>query len=131
MAQNEKTLGPQGYFFERRKFARLDGTFVVSYTDVSTGQAKTDVTQTRDISAGGIKFTTDRSFAPDTILKLKVRIPGAPDYINVKLKVIESNKRGTGSSYVTRGRFVAMRDEDLEAIKRVVENSSQKKQKGE
>ncbi|MBC8473923.1 MAG: PilZ domain-containing protein [Candidatus Omnitrophica bacterium] len=131
MAQNEETLGPQGYFFERRKFTRVDGTFVVSYTDVSTAQAKTDVTQTRDISAGGIKFTTDRSFAPDTILKLKLRIPGTPDYINAKLKVVESKKRGTGSSYDTRGRFVAMRDEDLEAIKRVVENNLRKKQKGE
>jgi len=131
MAENEKKLGPQGYFFERRKFARVDGTFVVSYKDVSTGQAKTDVTQTRDISAGGIKFTTDRSFAPDTILKLKLRIPDALDYINVKLKVVESKKRGAGSSYYTRGRFVAMRDEDLEAIKRVVENSIRKKQKGE
>ncbi|MBU4457876.1 MAG: PilZ domain-containing protein [Candidatus Omnitrophica bacterium] len=130
MTQDEEGLKPQGYLFERRKFARVDGTFVVSYIDISTAQAKTDVSQTRDISAGGILFTTDRPFAPDTVLKLKLRIPDKPDYINVKLRVAESKKRGSSSLYNTRGKFITLRDEDQEAIRRLVENSLRRRQEG-
>jgi len=114
--------------FERRKFVRIDGTFVVSYSDVRTPNPKTDITQTKNISTGGILFTTDRLFAPGTILRLRLRLPDSADYINIKVQVVGSNplQKGRSLLHETRVKFTGMREEDREAIKRIVELNLEK-----
>ena len=112
--------------FERRKFIRVGGTFVVSYTDITTQEQKTDVTQTKNISVGGILFTAGREFSADTVLRLKLRLPDVPDYINVKVKVMGSKQRIKGLMYDTRVKFIGIREEDRDAIRRIVEHHLKK-----
>jgi c-di-GMP-binding flagellar brake protein YcgR len=109
--------------FERRRFVRVGGTFVVSYCDVSGAESRSDITQTKNISAGGIMFTTDREFPAGTILRVRLRLPDALDYINVKIQVVGSNKKGKGFLYDTRGKFIGIKEEDREAIKKIVEHN--------
>ena len=112
--------------FERRKFVRIDGNFVISYSDISTAEAKSDLTQTKNISLGGILFTTGEKFKPGTILKVKIRLPDSPEYLNAKVKVIDSKQRIRGIMYDTRVRFIGIKDEDRAAIRRMVEYNTQR-----
>ncbi|MBU1887649.1 MAG: PilZ domain-containing protein [Candidatus Omnitrophica bacterium] len=129
MPEGSDSANNNNIIFERRKFVRIDANFMISYSDITTAETKSDLTQTKNISMGGILFTTDRKFQPDTILKVKIRLPGSPDYLHAKVKVIDSRQRIRGVMYDTRVKFVGIKDEDKDAIKRVVEYSTQNKSK--
>ena len=109
--------------FERRKFVRIDKTYIISYRDASAKELKSDVTQTKNISAGGLLLTTDKQISPETVLIVKLRLPGASDYIDIKVKVVDSKERANTVFYETRVRFVGIREEDRGAIRKIIEFS--------
>ncbi len=105
---------------EKRRFVRVSGAFVVSYTE-EYGPKAADISQTKNISIGGLLFTTHRGFLPDAILSLKIRIPETLEYINLKAKVIESVQIIKDLMYDTRVAFIQVGDEDKVAISKTVE----------
>ena len=120
MAEINDDINPN-IIFERRRFVRIGANFVVSYRDASSKEAKSDISQTRNISTGGLLFTTDKQFKKDSILILRLRLPDAAEYINVKVKVIASKQKAKGILYETRVHFIGIRDDDREAIRKIVE----------
>jgi len=120
MPDGAEKRGP--IIFERRKFLRVDGTYVVSYRDISAEIPKGDVTQTKNISVGGILFTTGRSFAAGAILAVGLRLPGSLDYINIQVKVVESKHKGKGKSimYDTRVKFIDLKETDSKYIQKII-----------
>jgi len=118
MPEEKNSFNPN-IIFERRRFVRVEGSFVVSYKDITTSEGKSDITQTKNISLGGILFTTDREFPPGTLLRLNMRLPYVSTYINVKAQVVDCTKKGI--LYNTRAKFVGLKDEDKEAINRIIE----------
>ncbi|MBU3911063.1 MAG: PilZ domain-containing protein [Candidatus Omnitrophica bacterium] len=129
MPEGPDSTNNSNIIFERRRFVRIAANFMVSYSDITTAEAKNDLTQTKNISMGGILFTTDRKFQPDTILKVKIRLPDSSDYLHAKVKVIDSRQRIRGVLYDTSVQFIGIKDEDKDAIKRVVEYNTQNKSK--
>lgn len=121
MPYDPERLNLDKFIFERRRFVRVSGNFVVSYTDVTTQETKSDITQTKNISLGGILFTTDREFPLGTILKIKLRLPDSREYINLKVKVVGSKERMKDVLYETRVKFIGIKDEDKDCIRRIVE----------
>jgi c-di-GMP-binding flagellar brake protein YcgR len=126
MPDEPKRMEP-GAIFERRRFVRVEGTFVVSYTDIGTAQPKSDITQTKNISLGGMLFTTDKRFAPGTMLRVRLRLPDSTDYISIKAEVIESKEIAKDVMYNTRARFVGVREDDKDFIRKIVEYNLKKK----
>ncbi len=131
MPDNPEKNNLAEYIFERRRFIRIHANFVVSYFDVTAYEAKSDITQTRNISAGGILFTTDKKFPSGTVLKLKLRLPGAPDYIDLKVRVVDSKQRVKGMLYDTRVKFIRIKEEDRAFIRNTVRHSLQKSQENQ
>jgi len=121
MSDEVRELNLEGAIFERRKFIRIKGSFVISYSDISSVQAKSDISQTKDVSLGGILFTTDRKFEVGTILRIKLKLPESPDYLKVKVKVVGSRERAKNILYETRVRFISIREEDKDSIAKLVE----------
>ena len=104
---------------EKRKFRRIDRNYVVSYTAISPADSKFDLSQTKDVSEGGLLFIADRKFEKGTVLKIKLRLPEFLDYVIVKVEVLGSTLTGkTRSSYETRARFVEIDQKVKEAIKK-------------
>lgn len=131
MQEGPGNLNRDNIIFERREFVRIDGTFVVSYCDIKSSDRKYDLSQTKNISLSGILFTTDRQFQPGAILRVGLRLPNSADYLYAKVKVIDSKERIKGVMYDTRAKFIGIRDEDKDAIKRIVEyNIRQEKNRG-
>jgi len=108
--------------FERRRFIRIPGNFVVFYRDITNEVSKADVSQAKNISLGGLLFSTDRKFEEGRILEVKIKLPTSPDYIVVKVEVVGSKQIVENLLSDTRVKFVALKEEDRDAIRKLVEN---------
>jgi hypothetical protein len=92
---------------EKRKNPRADGRFIVSYR-VMENNGNSDITQTKNLSLGGMLLTTNRSFAPGTNLALEIRLPFDPNSIMLIGKVLESKEITKDVIYDTRLVFLAV-----------------------
>ena len=92
---------------ERRKYPRVSGRFVVSYRLLKNTD-NLDISQTKNISLGGIMLTTNRFFAPGTKLALDIRLPYHTDPIMVIGQVLESREITKNLIYDTRVQFIGV-----------------------
>ncbi len=92
---------------ERRKFARADGRFIVSYRVIPAND-NADISQTKNLSLGGMLLTTNCQFLPGTNLALEIRLPFDPNPIMIVAKVLESKEVTKGIIYDTRLIFMAI-----------------------
>ena len=74
---------------ERRRHPRIAGRFIVSYRILDEAD-NVDISQTKNLSLGGMLLTTNRQFQVGTKLALEIRLPFDPDPIVLIARVIES-----------------------------------------
>ena len=86
---------------ERRKLPRIVGRFIVSYGILEVSD-NIDISQTKNLSLGGMFLTTNKQFCAGTNLALEIRLPFDPDPIMLIGKVIESREVTKGLIYDTR-----------------------------
>ena len=75
---------------ERRRSTRVARTFVVKYHWINEGRSTWGVSQTKDLSACGLRFMADRQFPVGTVLELEIRLSTATQPIRVKGQVMWS-----------------------------------------
>ncbi len=105
---------------EKRKHPRVVGRFVVSYR-VFEEVDKVDITQTKNISLGGMMLTTNRLFEPGTKLVLEIRLPFDPSPIMIISKVVESREVTKDLIYDTRLEFLAIDEKHRNIINQTVD----------
>lgn len=120
--ENEEDSQPDDIKLDKRKFKRIDGNYVVSYAPIKGEDLKFDVSQTKNLSEGGLLFISDRKFEKNTVLKIKLRLPEFSDYVIVKAQVIDSIQRAKGIMNETRVMFVDIDKNIREAIRRLAEH---------
>ena len=100
---------------ERRHFSRTDATLVVSYRpkDVPHGF---DISQSRNVSQGGVLVTTNKAFDKGTYLDVMIRLPFMPEAIEVTGQVIGSEPVVPDLIYETRIEFLALSASYFERI---------------
>jgi hypothetical protein len=101
---------------EKRRHQRVAGKFVVSYR-VKADVDNYDITQTRNLSLGGMLLTTNRNFPPGTVLAIDVRLPFFIDAINFTGVVIDSKEVVKDLIYDTHIQFLNI-DQKSEGIVR-------------
>jgi hypothetical protein len=104
---------------ERRKYPRANGRFIVSYR-VIPNNAHADITQTKNLSLGGMLLTTNCQFPAETSLALEIRLPFDPDPIVTIAKVLESKEIVKGVIYDTRLAFVAVDEKHRRVISETI-----------
>ena len=97
---------------EKRKFTRLDANFVVNYRVEKDGFSNYDLSQTKNVSQGGVLVTTNRKFEKGTVLSVTVRFPFVSKRIKLLGEVVDSHEVARDLIYDTRIRFINM-DEDF------------------
>ena len=106
---------------ERRNFVRINANFVVSYYVYPGHVDRTDMTLTRNVSLGGICFTTDKHFPPGTILHITLRLPKVTKLIEFLGEVMyvkqEMNKKLLFDIGV---KFVQSNEDDLYLIDKII-----------
>lgn len=113
---------------ERRRDTRIHGRFIVSYRILEENE-KVDISQTRNISLGGMLITTNTAFAPGTNLVLEIRLPFDPHPITIVGKVIDSKEITHNLIYDTRLQFLAIDEKHRRIIGETVDYYSKKKEK--
>jgi hypothetical protein len=110
---------------ERRQSQRVSGRFVVSYRVIKK-EDDIDITQTKNISLGGMMLTTNLDFAPGTKLALEIRLPFDPNPIRLIANVLESREITKNLIYDTRLMFLAIDDKHKKIINDTVDYYSKK-----
>jgi len=100
---------------ERRKHPRISARFIVSYRVMEEEDA-IDISQTKNMSLGGMLLTTNRKFKSGTTLALEIRLPFDPNPIMVIGKVVESREIIKDLIYDTRLSFLAVDEKHRKAI---------------
>ncbi|MDI6759097.1 MAG: PilZ domain-containing protein [Candidatus Omnitrophota bacterium] len=114
---------------ERRKHPRIGGRFIVSYRILEgDGDTKTkrDITQTKNISLGGMLLTTNMQFKPGTNLALEIRLPFDPNPIMLIARVIESRQIIENLVYDTRLMFLAVDEQHRPIIEKTIQYYTKK-----
>jgi len=104
---------------ERRKNARITARFIVSYRIIDESD-NVDVTQTKNISLGGMLLTTNRQFNSGTNLAIEIRLPFDPNPIMLIARVIESREIIKDLIYDTRLQFSAVDENHSKVISKTV-----------
>ncbi|MEW6170625.1 MAG: PilZ domain-containing protein [Candidatus Omnitrophota bacterium] len=104
---------------ERRKHPRVNGRFVVSYR-VYEEIDNIDISQTKNVSLGGMLLTTNRKFHPGTLLAIEIRLPFVSEKIHLIAKVLESKEIIKDLIYDTRLNFIEFNDVCKKALDETV-----------
>jgi Tfp pilus assembly protein PilZ len=90
---------------ERRKSPRMAVNFVVSYR-IEDAADSFDLSQTKDLSQGGMLLTTNKPFEAGTRLLMILRFPLVPQKIEVTGIVVGSREVVRDIIYETRIQFL-------------------------
>lgn len=104
---------------ERRQHPRIDKTFVVSYRIFAEAN-NYDLTQTKNISVGGMLITTNRLFKPGTVLAIYIRLPFLGKPLSLKGRVVESREIVKQLIYDTHLEVFDVDPDSKEAINKTV-----------
>ncbi|MCM8773962.1 MAG: PilZ domain-containing protein [Candidatus Omnitrophica bacterium] len=100
--EKEKYIGA-----ERRKGPRINVNFVVSYR-IKDEVDNHDLTQSRNVSTGGMLLTTNRKFEKGTILSMSIRFPFFTKKIESNGEVVDSKEVVRNLIYETRIKFAGL-----------------------
>ncbi len=100
---------------EKRKHPRVSGRFIVSYR-ILDERDNVDISQTKNISLGGMLITTNKPFEPGVNLVMEIRLPFDPHPITLVGKVLESKEITRNLIYDTRLIFLAVDEKHAKTI---------------
>ena len=92
---------------ERRQHPRTDASLVVSYR-VKELASDYDISQSKNVSQGGMLLTTNRQFGPGEPLLMTLRLPCMPDAMEVTALVVASREIVRDLIYDTRVQFSSL-----------------------
>ena len=110
---------------EKRRHGRISKNYVVSYR-IYGDPDHIDISQTKNISEGGIMLTTNCAFEAGTVLAIEIRLPFVPNPIRLLGKVLESSEVAHNLIYETRLVFTYMDDQSKTMVKHTVDYFSKK-----
>ena len=105
---------------ERRRHPRIVGRFIVSYRVLEEEDA-IDISQTKNLSLGGMLLTTNRCFQPGTKLAMQIRLPFDPQPIMLIGKILECREITSNLLYDTRIQFISVDDRHKNILSQTVE----------
>ena len=106
---------------DRRQNPRLSANFVISYR-LKQYRGGYDLSQTKNISKGGILLTTNKPFEPGTHLAMTIRFPFIPQRIEVAGSVVGSKEVVRNLIYETRIQFLDLDENFLNDLAEFVKS---------
>ena len=104
---------------DRRKSPRVKATFMVSYKPMTEEEAS-DLSQTKNVSEGGMLLTTNMLFEVGTLLKMHVMLPVLQGKMRLIGKVLRSREVVRDLIYETHIAFLDLEDDQLNVLRESV-----------
>ena len=92
---------------ERRAHRRTETNLVVSYRSKGFGSSY-DISQSKNLSQGGMLLTTNRPFSGGALLTMTLRLPHMPDAMEVVGQVVMSKEIVRDLIYDTHVQFARL-----------------------
>ncbi|MFC1594366.1 PilZ domain-containing protein [Candidatus Omnitrophota bacterium] len=89
---------------DKRKHVRIKRPFVIYYHRCK-GSDKIEVSQTEDLSLGGMRFVAAKPFEKDVMLQLELQSMISASSIKIRAQVLSSQAIGEGAGFETRVLF--------------------------
>jgi len=102
---------------ERRKYPRVDATFVISYRPKEIS-GEYDLVQSKNISQGGMLITTNKYFEKGKQLELIIRFPFVPQKIVTTAEVVDCKEMTKNLLYEKKIKLLNL---DMEIFKKIGE----------
>ncbi len=94
---------------EKREYQRADANFVISYR-IKEETDNFDLSQSKDVSQGGMLLTTNRAFDKGTKLVMTIRFPFLTKKIEILGEVVDSRVVVKNLIYNTRIKFFGLEE---------------------
>lgn len=104
-------------FEEKRKARRIEGGFPLKYKDLKRVDDDFRGTVTKNLSAGGVRFRSDRFISLACRLVVELNIPQVPKPIRAISKIAWIKKLPVGNDYEVGNQFLEISREDKEVIR--------------
>ena len=105
---------------ERRKYPRLDEHYIASHR-VLEGSADSDLSQTTNVSLGGVLIITGNEYKSGTVLELIVKVPFRAERVTIKSEVVSSIEDVKNVMYETRIKFIDVPQDFIEEFGKFLE----------
>lgn len=109
---------------DSRVHRRLRSFCLIKYNLVNNPAHKKTVTNARDISAGGVLFTSDANFPKGSMLEMDIYLPPLKNFFTAMANIVDTTKIKGTKQYWARARFTAIDPEDKKRIQAYVEHIS-------
>ena len=88
---------------ERRRFVRLHSKLSTTYKVIDKSQP--DISHTKNVGGGGIRFATEQKFHPGTLLDIEIKFPDRISPMRFTGQVVWSDAIRNGHSAKNPGEF--------------------------
>lgn len=109
---------------EKRKYLRLKKRFVIRYEKGTLKKRGYDLSQTLNVSKGGLLFFTSEPFEKGDGVSLQVHFPFMPETTSIKGEVVGCEMKREGL-YQTRIKFVELPPEVYKEFEKYVDKMKQ------
>ena len=106
---------------ERRQYARIKKSFILSYYDPENPDHKIEITQLKNISFGGMCFITGQNYEPSTKLGIELKTPYLAGTTHLEGVVLGSNEKMKDKIYETRLQFGPIGAEAKVLLEKLIE----------
>ncbi|MDD3374929.1 MAG: PilZ domain-containing protein [Candidatus Omnitrophica bacterium] len=112
---------------DRRKYPRVEKHFIVTFFEADKQDAEHSISQLRNISRGGVLFSSSVIHAPGKKLQIMIKTPYMASTLSVQGTVLECKERIPGVIYEIRVEIKDL-DADADAIFKKIEEAFLKSQ---
>jgi c-di-GMP-binding flagellar brake protein YcgR len=92
---------------ERRRYQRANANFLVSYRTLYPN-GSFNLSQTKNISQGGMLLVTSEGFSRETILVMFAQFPFFTERVKITAKVVRNKEIAKGFIYETGLEFISL-----------------------
>ena len=112
---------------DKRKHPRANANFIISYK-IQKENVNSDLSQSKNVSQGGMLLTTNRLFDKGTHLLMTIRFPFLPNKIKITGEVVSSKEVVKNVIYETRIKFFGLDEAIAAELDAFVKNKINKSQ---
>ena len=107
---------------ERRQHPRIEKHFIITYYDLDKSDAEHFISQVKNISRGGICFSSSLAFTPGCRLQAMIKTPYMGQTINFETRVIDCEEKIPNTVYNIRAKIENKTPQTEEILHKIEEN---------
>lgn len=107
---------------ERRQHPRIEKHFIITYYDLDKVDAEHCISQIKNISRGGVCFSSSFAFTPGSRLQAMIKTPYMGQTVNFEIRVIDCEEKIPNTVYNVRAKIESKTPQAEEILHKIEES---------